>query len=251
MARHVPELATQLGDELGKPEPERDLEKISNLVGQAALTTGFTAGAGLHAVKPKAAPKIQEPTEQTQLPSSESKEPGPPLDIVKPPNVKLPEAPVAPVAEPMMAELYDGLKAKEKAGTLTEKDAQELQIMEARQQANTSIAPETGGVPRSLSVTEKQDAMAALRARIAANKEKGGGNSPNKLEGKSEEARFVLQNGVVFDKLYKTSVTPPAMESKVHAEILEKLNASDFNGKFVNPVSVAFDPATRESQTGR
>lgn len=48
MGKDVPELATQLGDELGKPEDKRDYQKIAKLAGQAAANTAFAAGGVKH-----------------------------------------------------------------------------------------------------------------------------------------------------------------------------------------------------------
>lgn len=41
MAKDVPEIATQLGDELGKPEDQRDYQKISELTANAIANTAF------------------------------------------------------------------------------------------------------------------------------------------------------------------------------------------------------------------
>lgn len=52
MGKQVPEIATQLGDEMGKPEDQRDYQKIGNLVTQAATATGFTVMGVLHGAGP-------------------------------------------------------------------------------------------------------------------------------------------------------------------------------------------------------
>lgn len=44
MSQAVPEIATQLGDELGKPESERNYKKIAALTTEAITATGFAAG---------------------------------------------------------------------------------------------------------------------------------------------------------------------------------------------------------------
>lgn len=59
MIKHTPEIATQLGDELGKPEKERDYSKIGSLLTQGALNTGFAVAAGTHALTPGEAPPVQ------------------------------------------------------------------------------------------------------------------------------------------------------------------------------------------------
>lgn len=51
MAAQVPEIARQLGDELGQPEEKRNYEKIASLITSAITTTGFTAAGGLGAIK--------------------------------------------------------------------------------------------------------------------------------------------------------------------------------------------------------
>jgi hypothetical protein len=48
MGRDVPELATALGDELGKPEEERDYQKIAKLTTDAAQAVGFSALSAAH-----------------------------------------------------------------------------------------------------------------------------------------------------------------------------------------------------------
>jgi hypothetical protein len=52
MARSTPEIARQLGEEYGKPEDQRDYQKIGNLTTQAIATTGFTVAGVLHGVMP-------------------------------------------------------------------------------------------------------------------------------------------------------------------------------------------------------
>jgi hypothetical protein len=51
MARQTPEIAQQLGAELGKPEKERDYQKIANLTTSGVLNTGFTVSGALHGLK--------------------------------------------------------------------------------------------------------------------------------------------------------------------------------------------------------
>lgn len=54
VGRNAPEIAIQLGTEVGKPKEEQDPKRIAELVTDAAITTGLTAGAGAAAVmKPK------------------------------------------------------------------------------------------------------------------------------------------------------------------------------------------------------
>lgn len=50
MGRQVPEIASELGAELGKPPEQRDLQKISHLTASAVMTTGFSAGSAKHAL---------------------------------------------------------------------------------------------------------------------------------------------------------------------------------------------------------
>lgn len=52
MATQTPEIARQLGDEIGKPEKDRDYQKIANLTTSGLLTTGFTVSGALHGLKP-------------------------------------------------------------------------------------------------------------------------------------------------------------------------------------------------------
>jgi hypothetical protein len=52
MARQTPELARQLGEEVGKPPEQRDPQKITELVTTAGFNTWFTAMGGKHALAP-------------------------------------------------------------------------------------------------------------------------------------------------------------------------------------------------------
>lgn len=51
LASQVPEIANQLGDELGKPEDERDYQKISRLIADGAQATAFSAAGALHGLR--------------------------------------------------------------------------------------------------------------------------------------------------------------------------------------------------------
>jgi hypothetical protein len=53
MAKDIPDVASQLGEELGKPEGQRDNKKIARLITQGTGTSAFTAMAGLHGLTPK------------------------------------------------------------------------------------------------------------------------------------------------------------------------------------------------------
>ena len=57
MGSKVPKIARELGEELGKPEGERNERKIADLIATGITTTGFSAMAGAHGV----APAIQAP----------------------------------------------------------------------------------------------------------------------------------------------------------------------------------------------
>lgn len=50
MATHLPQIATELGAELGKPEEERDYSKISQLTTEAAASTAFVAMGVKHGI---------------------------------------------------------------------------------------------------------------------------------------------------------------------------------------------------------
>lgn len=52
MASQVPELSRQLGEELAKPEGERDQMRLAELITTGATTTGFATLAGKHALTP-------------------------------------------------------------------------------------------------------------------------------------------------------------------------------------------------------
>lgn len=52
MGKEIPEIATQLGEELGKPEDQRDDVKLAELITTAATTTGLAALTGKHALTP-------------------------------------------------------------------------------------------------------------------------------------------------------------------------------------------------------
>jgi hypothetical protein len=51
MISDAPEVATQLGDELGKPKDQQDPDKVSSLVSDAIQITGFTVLGGTHLAK--------------------------------------------------------------------------------------------------------------------------------------------------------------------------------------------------------
>lgn len=51
MASQMPELGAQLGEELAKPEAERDTSKIAKLVASATLNAGMATAGAFHAVK--------------------------------------------------------------------------------------------------------------------------------------------------------------------------------------------------------
>lgn len=74
MVADTPEIATQLGTEFGKPEQDRDYDKIAKLTASAIQTVGFTAAGGL-GLKRGAAP-------ETDL--STKPPPKPPLPTEKP-----------------------------------------------------------------------------------------------------------------------------------------------------------------------
>jgi hypothetical protein len=50
MAKDTPDVAAQLGTEIGKNPEDRDNEKIANLIMQGVGTVAMTSGAGLHGV---------------------------------------------------------------------------------------------------------------------------------------------------------------------------------------------------------
>lgn len=58
MAKDVPEIAKQLGTELGKPEDQRDYEKIANLTANAVANTAFVAGGVKHGLAEPIAGKL-------------------------------------------------------------------------------------------------------------------------------------------------------------------------------------------------
>jgi hypothetical protein len=53
MASQTPEIAQQLGDEFAKPEDQRDLKKISQLITEGGFNTVFSALSGKEAVQPR------------------------------------------------------------------------------------------------------------------------------------------------------------------------------------------------------
>lgn len=59
MASQTPEIAREIGTELGKPENERDYQKISRLTVNAIANTGFTAAGAVSALGPRPRPWIQ------------------------------------------------------------------------------------------------------------------------------------------------------------------------------------------------
>lgn len=70
MGSHTPELARELGTELGKPEDQRDYQKISRLVTTAAINTGLTAVSGVHAKRaftPEAAGPIKFEVDEAEI----------------------------------------------------------------------------------------------------------------------------------------------------------------------------------------
>src|SRR4026209_716816 len=50
--------------------------------------------------------------------------------------------------------------------------------------------------------------------------------------------RFIEQNGMIFDRFYSDSVTPPAMDAARRAELLTQLNASRYNQDISQPISI-------------
>lgn len=70
MGTHTPELARELGTELGKPEDQRDYQKISRVVTTAAINTGLTAVSGVHAKRaftPEAAGPIRFEVDEAEI----------------------------------------------------------------------------------------------------------------------------------------------------------------------------------------
>lgn len=64
MASQTPQIASQLGEEMGKPEDQRDYQRIGNLVTQAAATTGFSVMGVLHGAGPGLKNEIQAATDR-------------------------------------------------------------------------------------------------------------------------------------------------------------------------------------------
>lgn len=59
MAKDVPEIAKQLGEELGKSEDQRDYTKISKLTANAIANTGFAALGAAHGLSPEPKPAAE------------------------------------------------------------------------------------------------------------------------------------------------------------------------------------------------
>jgi hypothetical protein len=76
MAKDVPEIAKQLGEELGKPEDQRDYEKISELTANAVANTTFVGLGVKHGLAEPVAGKLGAlPSEQTAvIPTAQPKE---------------------------------------------------------------------------------------------------------------------------------------------------------------------------------
>lgn len=71
MASQTPEIARQLGTEMGKPEEQQDKTKIAQLITQYTGTTGFAALAGAHGLSPKGVVEPAEP-EPTPKPATQT-----------------------------------------------------------------------------------------------------------------------------------------------------------------------------------
>jgi len=80
MASQVPEIATQLGEEIGKPEDQRDYHRIAQLTTEALVNTGFSVAGAVHG------------TRATKGPT--------PFDDIAP-APRAPEPPPAPKPEPI------------------------------------------------------------------------------------------------------------------------------------------------------
>lgn len=105
MVKDAPEIATELGTELGKPEEERDYQKIGQLTGAGVQTLGFAPLLGAHAFAPKAlggvtGRMLERQVEKAKLPGVEEAavEGGTPIEmrIDQPTAEQVPAAAVQP-----------------------------------------------------------------------------------------------------------------------------------------------------------
>lgn len=104
MGRQVPHIATALGEELAKPEGQRDTEKISNLITSGMLTTGFTVASALHGIGPGKAVASSEPIKlDTQAPPETG-----PIQVKTQPKPPAPSPAAGEVAPETIVRTADG-----------------------------------------------------------------------------------------------------------------------------------------------
>lgn len=130
MGKETPEIARQLGDELGKPDNERDYQKIGNLVTTAVINTAFTAAGAMHGLAPEAPVKATQ-ADLTAAPGSE-----PPL-----PAEQVPTA-----ADELLAALRNPFKAEAKPAETAVSSEQKPPIGEQTPKSGT-IVPEEEALP--------------------------------------------------------------------------------------------------------
>lgn len=103
MASATPELAAQLGDEIGKPEGERDTEKIAKLVTAGVLNTGFTVQGALHGAVPHLAEARAEAKDVFNAPAKPMAGPFYGFNSEMPVKENLPVPPPRPIRDEFVA----------------------------------------------------------------------------------------------------------------------------------------------------
>jgi hypothetical protein len=174
MAKEVPEIATQLGDELGKPEEQRDYQKIGNLITAGVVNTGFSALGGAHAAGAPEAPTAPNPVEVSpdtvkdlvesltrgQIRVGKEARPGQPELPNFGPSVNAPREPEAP-----------------QAGAVGEQPTVPPEVTPPRKPLQATLDELTGRAPESIPVTQEvtpqtAETIAEKKARALAALEK-------------------------------------------------------------------------------
>lgn len=192
MGSQTPELARELGAELGKPEEERDYGKISNLMTTAGANTFFTAAGGLHATPKRVRDIPLTPGDNFRLLGRDIAER--PMDIPEtdPLALRRPGVSMVDIATPdvIRPELKDiaGAAITEAQGPTIRAPGQEPSLLRLRRELNPELITTEMITPKQdpgggrISFASPAEALAIPSARQAAVEFPAGPRSPYAVE---------------------------------------------------------------------